>query len=198
MSITLLLRKATGGRPGSQEKTGYVHAAQKISCTSWPPAKCMTILETRISIRLHRSTKNLKKIILINPYIYWVKYHSVPSQQQYLWPVATRKGQPVMNKHHCKYNPYICLFIFPFVLNHLHIITMLYIYIIWHLKCLYSFESSGSIMFTVHLHCSFHFCLLSNSLALAMLTDISHANKAPWIEFNWKKESGREREKKRR
>ena len=28
----------------------------------------------------------------------------------------TRKGQPVKNKHYCKYNPYLCLFIFPFVL----------------------------------------------------------------------------------
>ena len=27
MSIALLLRKATEGRPGSQEKTGYVHTA---------------------------------------------------------------------------------------------------------------------------------------------------------------------------
>ena len=26
------------------------------------------------------------------------------------------QGQPGNNKHHCKYNPYLCLFIFPFVL----------------------------------------------------------------------------------
>ena len=31
-------------------------------------------------------------------------------------PVAKRKGQPVKNKQHCKYNPYLCLFIFPCVL----------------------------------------------------------------------------------
>ena len=30
-------------------------------------------------------------------------------------PVATRKGQPVKNKHYCKYNLYLWLFIFPFV-----------------------------------------------------------------------------------
>ena len=39
--------------------------------------------------------------------LYWVKYHSVESQQQDLWPGATRKGQPVKNKHHCKYSPYL-------------------------------------------------------------------------------------------
>jgi hypothetical protein len=41
-------------------------------------------------------------------HINWVKYHSVTSQQQDLCPVATRKGQPVKNKHHCKYNSYLC------------------------------------------------------------------------------------------
>jgi hypothetical protein len=40
----------------------------------------------------------------------------VTSQQQDLWPVSTRKGQPVKNKHHCKYNPYLWLFHFPFAL----------------------------------------------------------------------------------
>ena len=35
VSIALLLRKAAVGRPGSQEKTGYVHTARwKLSCTS--------------------------------------------------------------------------------------------------------------------------------------------------------------------
>ena len=38
VSITLLLRKAAVGRPGSQEKTGYVHTVHKmrwkLSCTS--------------------------------------------------------------------------------------------------------------------------------------------------------------------
>jgi hypothetical protein len=38
------------------------------------------------------------------------------SQQQELWPFVTRKGKPVKNKHHCKYNSYLCWFIFPFVL----------------------------------------------------------------------------------
>jgi hypothetical protein len=72
--------------------------------------------QRHISLRLYRSTKNLKtNPILINSNIYWVKYHSVTSQQQDVWPDATRKGQPVKNKHHCKYNPYLCLFIFPFV-----------------------------------------------------------------------------------
>ena len=38
---------------------------------------------THISLRLHRSTKNSKtNPILINSHIYWVKYPSVPSQQQ--------------------------------------------------------------------------------------------------------------------
>jgi hypothetical protein len=41
--------------------------------------------------------------ILINSHIYWAKYHSEQSQQQDLWPFATRKGQPVKNKHHCKH-----------------------------------------------------------------------------------------------
>ena len=31
-------------------------------------------------------------------------------------------------------------------------------------------------------YCLFHFCMLSTSLALAMLTYVSHANKTPWIE----------------
>ena len=71
----------------------------------------MTILETHISLRLHRSTKNSKtNPILRNSHIYWVKFHSVQSQQGDLWPVATRKGQPVKNKHHCKYNPYLVRF----------------------------------------------------------------------------------------
>ena len=48
---------------------------------------------------------------MINSHIYWVKFHSVPSQQQYLWPVATRKGQSVKNKQHCKYNPYLCIYV---------------------------------------------------------------------------------------
>ena len=82
----------------------------------------MTIWETHISLTLHRHTNP----ILINSHIYWVKYHSVPSQQQDMWPVTKRKGQPVKNKHHCKYNPYLCLFIFPFVL-YLHIIITMYI-----------------------------------------------------------------------
>ena len=38
LSIALLLRKAAVGRPGFQEKTGYVHTAHKmrlkLSCTS--------------------------------------------------------------------------------------------------------------------------------------------------------------------
>ena len=34
------------------------------------------------------------------------------------------------------------------------------------------------VMFTVNLYCLFHLCLLSSSLALAMLTYVSHANKA--------------------
>jgi hypothetical protein len=34
-----------------------------------------------------------------------------------------------------------------------------------------------SLMFTVNFYCSFHFCLLSTSLALAMLTYVSLANK---------------------
>ena len=119
MSIALLLRKAAVGRHGSQEKTGYVLTAHKnevetelhflTSCPMYDH-----IIETHISLRLHRSTKNLKTNPIL---IYWVKYHSVPSQQQDLWPVATRKGQPVKNTHHCKYNPYLCLFIFPFVLQ---------------------------------------------------------------------------------
>ena len=75
----------------------------------------MTILERHITLRLHRPIKNLKtNPILINSHIYWVKFHSVPSQQQHLWPVATRKGQPVKIKHHCKYKLYLCLFISPF------------------------------------------------------------------------------------
>ena len=89
----------------------------KLGCTSYP-AKCMTILEIHISLRLHRPTKNLKtNPNLINSQIYWVKYHRVPSLQQDLWPVATRKGQPVKKKDHCKYNPYLCLFISPFALE---------------------------------------------------------------------------------
>jgi hypothetical protein len=48
VSIALLLRKATIGRPGSEEKTGYdvmmCNTAHKIrwqlSCTSEPSAKC--------------------------------------------------------------------------------------------------------------------------------------------------------------
>ena len=55
-------------------------------------------------------------------------------------------------------------------------------------------------MFTVNLYCLFHFLyslyILSTSLALAMLTHVSHANKAPWIELNWieLRERARERE----
>ena len=101
VSIALLLRKAA------------VHTAHKmrwkLSCNSYPPAKCMTKLETHLSLRLHRLTKNLKTN--------WVKYHSVPSQEQDLWPVATRKGQPVKNKHRCKYNSYLRWFISPCVLE---------------------------------------------------------------------------------
>ena len=39
-----------------------------------------------------------------------------------------------------------------------------------------------SVMFTVNLYCLFQFCLLSTSHALAMLTYVSHANKA--LELN--------------
>ena len=50
----------------------------------------MTILETHISLRLHRPTKNSKtNPILINS-IGWNT--TVCQQQQDLWPVATRKG----------------------------------------------------------------------------------------------------------
>ena len=56
--------------------------------------------------------------------------------------------------------------------NHLYIITTLYdhcnVFII--LELLW--------VFTAHLYYLFHFCLLSTSLALAMLTYVSHANKS--------------------
>jgi hypothetical protein len=102
------------GRPGAQEKTGYVHTAHKIR---WKQmhflTKFLTILETHISLRLHRPTKNSKtNPILINSHIYWVKYNT--------------KRSRVKNKRHCKYNPYLCLFTFPFYFNYLHIIITLY------------------------------------------------------------------------
>jgi hypothetical protein len=131
------------------ENTGYVHTAHKmrwkLSCTSQPPAHCMTILEIHISLRLHRSTKNLKtNPIMINSHIYSVKYLSVPSQQHDVWPVATRKGKLVKNKHHCKYNPFVYLFSILYF-NYLHIVTTLYTVIISHLKCLYSFGTFVSV-----------------------------------------------------
>jgi hypothetical protein len=43
-------------------------------------------------------------------------------------------------------------------------------------------------MFVVNIHYLFNFSLLTTSLALAMLTCVSHANKASWIELRERKE----------
>ena len=59
--------------------------------------------------------KNLKTDpILINSHIYWVNYQCAITAVRCVITLTT-KGQPVKNKHHCKYNPYLSWFIFPFV-----------------------------------------------------------------------------------
>jgi hypothetical protein len=53
------------------------------------------------------------------------------SEQQDLWPVVTRKGQPVKNKHHLN-TTHIYVKLFSLLcINYLHIVTTLYIAIIW-------------------------------------------------------------------
>ena len=114
-----------------------------------------------------------------------MKYHSVPSQQQDVWPVATRKWQPVNNEHHCKYNLYLCWFIFPFVLElfahhyntvYKHNMTFEMSLLFWNFcKC----NVDCTFLFLYFTKC------LSISLALAMQTYVSHANKALKLYRNW-------------
>ena len=85
--------------------------------------------------------------------------------------------------------PPFSIFVFLFSLlyfNYLHVVTTLYIDIIWHLKCLYSFGTYVSVMFTVN------FCLLSTSLVLAMST---YANKALKLKIEIEREKELERKK---
>ena len=106
-----------------------------------------------IFLRLHRPTKNLKT----NPHSDKLPYLlgetppcDITSPQQCLWLVATRTGQPVKNKHNVN-TTHIYVYLFSLVyFNNVHIITKLYKAIKWHLKCLYSYGTFVSVMFTVH------------------------------------------------
>ena len=63
MSIALLLREVAIGRLGSWERKAMCTLLTKwrgLRCTSIPPVKVMTILETHISHRYHKPIKNLK------------------------------------------------------------------------------------------------------------------------------------------
>ena len=72
------------------------------------------------------------------------------SQQQDVWPVAQEKGSQ-WRTHIIVNTTYIYVYLFSLLyINYVHIITTRYIYIIWHLQCLYSFGTSVSVMFTVH------------------------------------------------
>ena len=123
VSIALLLREAAVGNPGTREMTGYVHTAHKMR---WILTSCQMydhIRETHFP-QITQTHKDLKNKSNFNKLSF--PYHSVPSQQPDVWHVATRKRQPVKNKHHCKYNQYN-LFLSLLYLNYLHIFTTLYV-----------------------------------------------------------------------
>ena len=58
----------------------------------------------------HKEFQNKSNIDKL-PYLYG-EILQCASQQQDLWPIAMRKGQPVEHKQHCKYHKYLCLFVF--------------------------------------------------------------------------------------
>jgi hypothetical protein len=94
----------------------------------------MTILETHISLRLHRPTKNLKtNLIFKNSHIYWLKYHSVHHSSKICDLLPQEKGNQWWT------NTIVYLFSLLYF-NYLHIITTQYIDIIWHLNVLILLE----------------------------------------------------------